>query len=148
MSPFDLLLYCLFSLQSICMTNLNPVALAVRKIFTGVRKFKSRSPKLGYVIFDLIFCMPSKLLFVIYADTKFEVSSFSRSTDIGVCILKISVSSAILDSTLSDFGQFRSFPGATKYHLVKYERLSTGSWVRAMSPFFRLSHFRGPNWDN
>jgi len=54
--------------------------------------------------------MPSKLLFVVTAHTKFEVRSFSRSRDIGVCILKIWASSAILNSTLSGFWQFRSFP--------------------------------------
>jgi len=54
--------------------------------------------------------------------TIFEVSGFSCSRDIGVRILKIWASSAILDSTLSSFTQFRSFPGATEYHLVKFER--------------------------
>jgi len=42
-------------LQSIYMINLNPMALAAREIFKGVRKFKSRSHKAGYVLFDLVF---------------------------------------------------------------------------------------------
>jgi len=65
--------------------------------------------------------MPSKLFLVIDAHTKFEVSSFNHSRDIRVRILKICVSSAILDLTLSGFWQFHSFRGATEYHLVKFE---------------------------
>jgi len=47
--------------------------------------------------------MTSDLLLVVDAHTKFEVSSFSRSIDIGVRILKIWASSAISGSTLSGF---------------------------------------------
>jgi len=93
--------------------------------------------------------MPSKLLFVVDAHTKFEVTSFSRSKDIGVRILKIWPSSAILDSILSGFSQIRSFPGATEYHRVKFEyNLSRCGWVRAIKPFFQRSHFGRPNWGN
>jgi len=56
------------------MLNLNPVALAVREIFQKTRKFNSRSPKLGQVPSDLVFCMLSKLLFVVDAHTKLEVT--------------------------------------------------------------------------
>jgi len=94
------------SLQSICMLNFNSVALAVREIFTGVRKFKYRSLKLGHVPSDLVFCMPSKLLLVIDALTKFEISMFSCSKDIRARILQIWASSAILDSTLGEFDNF------------------------------------------
>jgi len=88
--------------------NLYPVVLADWKIFAGFCKFKSMSPKLGHVPFDLVFCMLSKLLIVIGAHSKFEVSSFCRCRDIGVRILKTWASSAILDSTLSGFWQFQS----------------------------------------
>jgi len=54
--------------------------------------------------------MPLKLLFVVDAHTKFEVSSSNSSKDIGIRILKILVSFAIFDSTLGGFLQFRSFP--------------------------------------
>jgi len=50
---FVLLIF--YYLQSICVINLNPVVLAVREIFTGVCKFKSRSPKLGHVPFNVDF---------------------------------------------------------------------------------------------
>jgi len=74
----------------------------------------------------LKFCMTSNLLVVVDVHTKFKDSSFSRFMDIGVRILKVWASSAILDSTLNGFSQFRSFPEATEYHLVKLERnLST-----------------------
>jgi len=80
--------------------------------------------------------MPSKLHLVVDAHTKFEISSFSRSKDIGVRILKIWASSAILDSILGEFSRFRLFHGATEYHLMKYEHNpSTCGWVRAMKPF-------------
>jgi len=118
------------SLQPICVRNLNHVSLTVREIFTGVRKCKSRSPKLGRIPFDLVFCMPSKLLFVVDAYTKFEVFSFNRSRDIGVHILKILALSAILDSIFNGFWQLRSFHGTAEYHLVKFEH--TCGWVRAM----------------
>jgi len=82
--------------------------------------------------------MPSKLLFVIDAHTIFEDSSFSYSKDIGVRILKIWASSAILDLTVSGFWQFCSFSGATEYQAVKFDRnLSTCGWVRVMYPFFQ-----------
>jgi len=45
-----------------------------------------------------------------------------RFKDIGVRILKIWASSAILDSILSEFSQFRLFHEATEYHLAKFER--------------------------
>jgi len=124
-STFVLLIF--RSLQSICKINLNPVALAIREIFTGVCKFKSRSPKLGHVFFYIAFCtLQSKLLLVVDEHTKFDISSFSRSRDIRVRILRILASFAMSDSTLSGFWQFRSFSGATEYHLVKSERnLST-----------------------
>jgi len=83
--------------------DLNPVALAVREIFTGVCKSKPESLKQGHVVFDLVFGMPSKLLLVVDANNKFEVSSVSRSRDIGVRILKLWASSAILDLTLGVF---------------------------------------------
>jgi len=35
--------------------NVNSIALAVREIFTGVRKFKARSHKPDHVPFDLVF---------------------------------------------------------------------------------------------
>jgi len=85
------------------MINLNPVVLAVPEICTGVRKFKSWSPKLVYVPFYQGFCMPSKLLLVFDAHTKFEVYSFSRSKDIGARTLNIWASSVILDLTLGGF---------------------------------------------
>jgi len=81
------LLIIFHSLQSICMINLNPVALTVREICTGVRKFKSRSPKLGHVPFDLAFACRQN-----YSSqsmhTKFEVDSFRHSRDIEVRIFK------------------------------------------------------------
>jgi len=39
------------------MLNQELIALVIREIFTGYRKFKSRSPKLGHVPFHLVFCM-------------------------------------------------------------------------------------------
>jgi len=105
------------SLQSICMLNLNPVVVAVWKIFAGFHNFKCGSPKPGHVP---VFWMLSKLL-VVGAHTQFEVSSFSRFKDIGAGIWKIWASSAILDSTLSGFWQFRIFSGATESRLVKFE---------------------------
>jgi len=60
--------------------------------------------------------MTSKLILVVDAYTKLEVSSFSHSRDIGVHMLKIWASSAILNLTLSGFTQFHGFPGATEYH--------------------------------
>jgi len=89
-----------------------------------IPKFKSRSrwPRLWPIL--TYFCK---------AYFSFEVSSFSCSKDIGVRILKIWVTSTILDSTTSEFSQFRLIQAATKYHLVKSERnLSTFGWVRAM----------------
>jgi len=47
--------------------------------------------------------MPSKLFLVVDAHDKFEISSFSRSRDIGVRILKMWASS--VDSTLSGFSR-------------------------------------------
>jgi len=51
---------------------------------------------------DLVLCIQSKLLLLAVRHTKFEVSRFSRSK-IGARILKILTSSAIFDSTLSEF---------------------------------------------
>jgi len=77
--------------------------------------------------------------------TKFEVSSFSCSKDIRAHILKLLVSSAILDSTISGFRQFGSFQSATEYHVV-FEHICP--CVAELELFFQLSHFRGLNWDN
>jgi len=71
------------------MLDLELIALVVREIFAGFRKYKFRSPKLSHVPFDLVFFMPSKLLIVVGAHTKFEVSSFCLSEDIEARILKI-----------------------------------------------------------
>jgi len=59
------------------MINLNPVTLAVRWIFTGVREFQSRSPKLGHVAFDLLHAV--KITPRIDAHTKFELFSLQRN---------------------------------------------------------------------
>jgi len=119
-----------------------PCSFSHSKEIHRVRKSKSRLPQLGHIPFDLVFCMPSKLFLVVDSHTKFEVSSFNRFRDIWVSILKIWASSAILHY---GFSPFRSFSGATEYHLVKFKRnLSTCGCVRAMLPFFQLSHFRGP----
>jgi len=58
------------------------------------------------------FCTAYFLLLTIYLHAKFEVLSFSRSIDIGVRILKIWASSAILNAILNGFSQFRLFRGA------------------------------------
>jgi len=114
-----------YALQSIYVLHSNPIASAVWEIFTGS---KSRSHKLDRTINRPSFCMPSKLHIAGDAHSIFEIFSFSRSKDIGLRILKIWASSAILDSTLSVFSQFCLFHAATEYHLVKSERnLSTRS---------------------
>jgi len=69
--------------------------------------------------FDLLFAAYF-LLFAVYLQAQFGAYSFSRSKDIGVRILKIWASFTILDLTLSGFSQFRSFPGATEYHVEKF----------------------------
>jgi len=126
---YTFLLHIFRSLQSIRMISLNSVAL---ERFTAVRKFKSRSPKLGHVPFDLVFCLPSKLL-VVDAHTKFEISRFSCSKDIWDRMLKIWASFAILDSILGECWLFFVFQGATEYPLVKFERnLSQGLLRNAM----------------
>jgi len=81
-----------YSLQSIYVLNLKPIASAVREI-----------------PFDLVFCMPCKLHLMADAHTKFQVSSFSHSNDTAVGILNIWASFAILDSTLSGFHNSASF---------------------------------------
>jgi len=53
---FVLLIF--YSLSPSYVLNLNPIALAIREIFTGVRKFRSRSLKPGHVPFDLVFACP------------------------------------------------------------------------------------------
>jgi len=95
--------------------NLTPIALAVREIFAGVRKYKSRSSKLGHVPFDLVICTPSKLLLVVDAHTKFEASSFSRSRYIGRCRPSWIRSLVGFDNSAA----FRK-PQST-YQLVKFE---------------------------
>jgi len=78
------------------------------------------------------FCMGSKLLLVVDAHIKFEVSSFSRSEDIGARILKIWASSAILDSTLSEFWQLCSCHGVICPRAAELERCNRFSNCRAL----------------
>jgi len=66
------------SLHSIRMTNLNPVALAVQEIFTGVRKFKIYVTENGPRPLWPSSCMRSKLLFVVDEHTKCDVCSCSH----------------------------------------------------------------------
>jgi len=51
---------------------------------------------------------------IVDAHTKFQVSSFSRSKDIRVRILKIWVLSVVLDLTESEFLKFRYLLEATR----------------------------------
>jgi len=84
-----------------------------------IPSFKSGSkwPRLCPIV--TYFCIAYFPLVATYLHDKFEPCS----KDVEVCILKIWASSAILDSTFSRFWQFSSFPEATKYHFVKFERI-------------------------
>jgi len=46
--------YYYYSLQSFYVLNLNPIALAIREIFTGVRKFKVLPRDLVFARYDLV----------------------------------------------------------------------------------------------
>jgi len=79
------------------------------------------SPKLSHAPFDLVSCMPSKLLLVVDAHTKFEVSSFSCSKHIGPVYKNLGVV-RYLRFDIKRVLTIPHFRGATEYHLVKFER--------------------------
>jgi len=86
-------------------------------------KFKSRSPKLSHVHFDLVFCMPSKLLLVVDTHTPNLKSLALAVPEIsGSVYLQCGLCPPSWIRPLVGFHNSTAFRGAIKHHLVKFER--------------------------